>query len=68
MEKLYTVQETANIFGVSKQTVHNWKAKGKIKTTATPGGELRIRESELQRILKSGENTKRKNNLLKEEK
>jgi len=51
LEKLYSIQEVADYFKVSKQTVHNWKARGKIKTTATPGGELRVTETEVRRII-----------------
>ena len=58
MEKLYSIKEVAYIFNVSKQTVHNWKAKGKLKTTSTPGGELRVTETELRRIIKGSDYTK----------
>ena len=50
MEKLYSIQEVADYFKVSKQTVHNWKQKKLINTTSTPGGELRVVESELRKI------------------
>ena len=67
MEKLYSIQETADIFGVSKQTVHNWKTDGKLEVTATPGGELRVKESVIKAIIECGERAvKRKNNFKKE--
>ena len=52
MEKLYKITEVAQYFKVSKQTVHNWIQAGKLKTSATPGGELRVLESEIQNIVK----------------
>lgn len=65
MEKLYSIQETAEIFGVSKQTVHNWKNQGKIQVTSTPGGELRVKESVIKNIVDCCERVVRKNNLKK---
>jgi excisionase family DNA binding protein len=51
LDKLFTVKEVAEYFKVSKQTVHNWIYQKKIETTATPGGELRVTETEIKRIL-----------------
>ena len=51
MEKQYKVREVANIYGVSVQAVYKWINEGKIKCTETPGGEKRIPETELKRIM-----------------
>jgi excisionase family DNA binding protein len=53
MEKLFTVREVAEYFKVSKQTVHNWIWSNKLTTTATPGGELRVTESEIKKVLEA---------------
>jgi excisionase family DNA binding protein len=54
MEKIYTVKEVAEYFKVSKQTVHNWIYQKKLNTTSTPGGELRITETEIKKIINRG--------------
>lgn len=51
-EKLYTVAEIAEYFKVTSQAVHMWIVRKKINCICTPGGEKRITESELKRILK----------------
>lgn len=51
MEKIYTVKEVAEYFKCTVQSVHNWIYSGKINYTTTPGGEKRIKESEIKRIL-----------------
>lgn len=51
-EKLYTVAEVAEYFKVTAQAVHMWIVRGKINSISTPGGEKRITESELKRVLK----------------
>ena len=50
-EKLYTVAEIAEYFKVTAQAVHMWIVRGKINAISTPGGEKRITESELKRVL-----------------
>jgi excisionase family DNA binding protein len=54
MEKIYTVKEVADYFQCTVQSVHNWIGKGKLKYTTTPGGEKRILESEVKRIVLEG--------------
>lgn len=51
LEKIYTIQEVAEYFKVSKQTIHNWLYLKKLSAIKTPGGELRIKESELKKFL-----------------
>ena len=51
-EKLYTVAEVAEYFKVTAQAVHMWITRGKMNCITTPGGEKRITESELKRVLK----------------
>lgn len=49
MNKLLKIEEVAEFYRVSRQTVYNWINKGTIKTVKTPGGEIRILESELKK-------------------
>lgn len=51
MDKLYTIREVAEYFKVSRQTVHNWLAQDRITATSTPGGELRVTETEIKKVL-----------------
>lgn len=51
-DKIYTVKETAEYFKVTVQAVHNWINSGKLNAISTPGGEKRVLESEIKRILK----------------
>lgn len=53
-EKLYTVKEVAEYFKVTVQAVHNWINSGKIEYTSTPGGEKRITESAIKKIINRG--------------
>ena len=50
-EVLYTVAEVAEYFKVGVTAVHNWIARGKLNAITTPGGEKRILESEIKRII-----------------
>ena len=51
MEKLYTIKEVSEYFKVTVQAVYKWINEDKINVTCTPGGEKRIKESELKRII-----------------
>lgn len=53
MEKTFTVTEVAGIFKVSRNAVYKWIQEGKINTSKTPGGQVRILESEIVRIQKN---------------
>ena len=50
-EKLYRIGKAAKQLGVTIQTVRNWIYSGKVQTLRTAGGEHRIPESEIRRIL-----------------
>lgn len=52
-DKLYTLQEVADILRVSRQTLYNNIGKGKLQATKV-GKEYRITEAQLQGILKNG--------------
>lgn len=61
-EKLYRMTKAANRLGVTAQTVKNWIYAGKLHTLRTVGGEHRIPESEIQRVL--GVEPDRKKNVV----
>lgn len=50
-EKLYRMTKAAERLGVTAQTVKTWIYSGKLRTLRTVGGEHRIPESEIHRIL-----------------
>jgi excisionase family DNA binding protein len=50
-QKLYRVGKAASNLGVTVQTLKNWIYAGKIQSLKTAGGEHRIPESEIKRIL-----------------
>jgi len=51
MEKMYTINETAELIKVSKFTIRNWITNGVIKSVKI-GGAVRINESEIVRLQK----------------
>lgn len=55
MEKLYQPKEVAEIFSLKKLTIYRWIRSGKIKAVRLPDGRLRIRESELEKVLRPNE-------------
>lgn len=42
MEKMYTIAQVADLLSVSKQTVRNWDASGKLKATRHPINSYRL--------------------------
>ena len=50
---MYTLKEVMSIFKVTRQTIYNWIAEGKIKVVKI-GGIVRVSEEEVERI-KRGE-------------
>lgn len=46
----YNTVEVAVIFNVTNQTVRLWIKKGRIQTTKTPGGRIRIPREEVDRF------------------
>ena len=47
LEKLLKIKEVAEYYSVTTQAVYKWIKQGKIKTTTTPSGELRIKMSSI---------------------
>lgn len=52
MKNLLKPKEVAEIFKVSTEQVYNWIRGKKIKSINTPGGGIRILESEVRKFLK----------------
>jgi excisionase family DNA binding protein len=51
-QKLYTLQEVADLFRVSPRTVMNWEKRGKITFVYLPiGNMIRITGDEVDRIM-----------------
>lgn len=50
---IYTVEEVAKLFKVSKRTVYNWIYLKKLKVIKV-GREYRIKKQEVERILNKG--------------
>lgn len=46
---MFTIQEVADMFHVTRKTVYNWINAGRIKVIRI-GGVLRIQKSEVERI------------------
>ena len=51
MEKLRTLNEVADAWGVDYMTVWRWVQNSKLTAIRLPGGGLRVKDSEIQRIL-----------------
>ena len=51
MEKLFTLQETSEILGVSKITLRRWDNSGKFKALRTIGGARRYSEDDINNLL-----------------
>ncbi len=50
MDKLLSISKTANILGVSYETLRNWDKDGKLKPIKTAGGHRRYKESDINAI------------------
>jgi len=48
--KLYTVEETAEILRVKKETIYQWKFSGKINATKV-NGKLLFKQKEIERLI-----------------
>jgi excisionase family DNA binding protein len=53
--KLFTVAEIAALLSVKISTVRTWLAKGELHGLKLPGGDWRVRQEELDRMLTRGE-------------
>ena len=51
MEKLYTIQEVADLLQVHQMTVRNWINDGKIKSLRISERNIRISKAELDRFV-----------------
>lgn len=54
-QKIYTLQEVADILRINRQTLYNNISKGNLKLTKV-GKEYRITEEQLQALLRDGYN------------
>ena len=52
MERLLMADEVREYLRVSDSTLWRWCRDGKITTLRTPGGRLRFRESDVQKVLR----------------
>lgn len=59
MERLYRSGEAAKLLGIHPMTLRRWIKAGKIKAKRTAGGEYRIPESEIKRLLGEKQETTR---------
>lgn len=50
-EKMYTMREACSLLGVHPNTLRRWDKEGKIKTVRPEGGQRRIPEAEITRLL-----------------
>lgn len=51
MEQLWTLKQLSETWGVNYQTLWRWAQDGKLQTVRLPGRQLRVKESEIRRIL-----------------
>ena len=51
MDKLLTISEVAQIFGVTMQTLRKWDRDGKLIPTHTLGGHRRYKQEDVDRIV-----------------
>lgn len=55
MEKLYKLEEAADMLSLRRLTIYRWVRAGKLKAVRLPDGRLRIAESELDKVVKPDE-------------
>lgn len=53
MDRLLTLEETANILGVAKITLRRWDNTGKLKALRTVGGARRYSEEDINNFVKN---------------
>ena len=51
MPALLVVPEVADVFGVSRKTVHNWITSGKLPHIRTPGRGIRVKREHIEALL-----------------
>ena len=50
-EELVTVEEAAKILKVRRETIRRYIKKGYLKAVTLPGGDYRLRERDIQKLL-----------------
>jgi excisionase family DNA binding protein len=50
-EELVTVEEVARILKVRRETIRRYIKNGYLKAVTLPGGDYRLRESDIQKML-----------------
>jgi excisionase family DNA binding protein len=50
-EELVTVEEAARILKVRRETIRRYIKNGYLKAVTLPGGDYRLRESDIQKLL-----------------
>jgi len=53
-EKLYTINEVCEVLRISRDTYYEWVKKGKLTTIKLSKNVVRIKQSELDRLLQVG--------------
>ena len=53
MEELYTIKEVCSILKTTRATIDRWRKENKIQVINI-NGSVRIKKSELERLLKGG--------------
>ena len=51
MERYLRLKEIEKIYGITAATIRRWEKVGLLKTIRTPGGQRRVPESEIRRVL-----------------
>jgi len=51
-EELVTVEEASRILKVRRETIRRYIKKGCLKAVTLPGGDYRLREKDIQKMLK----------------
>ncbi len=51
-EELVTVEEAARILKVRRETIRRYIKKGYLKAVTLPGGDYRLRERDIQKLLR----------------
>jgi len=55
-EKIYTINDVAKLFKVTRETVHAWLRSGRLVgfRPSGPNGHLRFRDSDLYKMIQDG--------------
>ena len=50
LEEIFTIQEAARFYRVSTRSIYRWIGQELIQAVRLPGGDLRIRRSDLETL------------------